>query len=213
MAHIGLCVWLFCPSFHHLGPTQGLSTPGIPPHAPPTSSWQSTVTVSAAASCVSPSGLLCWIVARVTGTFGAKALPRPCLPPGLGSPLPHTVASFALIPWQRPRDEGGGRNGRRGCGPRYWNGGGVGERTETGIGVGLRGWAEWVGTCSLEALLEFTPRCSPCTAVYKFQARSWPPPRFSLSASSVAQPLSQELRGTSMGPRASLPDAVSSWTL
>lgn len=67
--------------------------------------------------------------------------------------------------------------------------------------------------CSLEALLEFTPRRSPCTAVYKFQARSWPPPRFSLSASSVAQPLSQELRGTSMGPRASLPNPVSSWTL
>lgn len=126
-------------SLHHLGPTQGLTHQEFLPAAPPTSSWQSTATVSAAASCVSPSGLLCWIAARGTGTFGAKALPWPCLPPGLGSPLPHTVASFALIPWQRPRDEGGVRDGQRGFGPRYWNGGGVGEGTETGIGAGLRG--------------------------------------------------------------------------
>lgn len=72
-------------------------------------------------------------------------------------------------------------------------------------GAGLKDWAGWEGIGSLEALLEFTPHCSPCSAVYKFQARPWPPPRFSLLAPSVAQPPSQELRVTSMGPRASLP--------
>lgn len=141
--------------------------------------------------------------------MGAKALPRPRLLPGFGSPLPHTAASFAPIPRPRPRDGGGGGDRRRGCGPRCWGGGDVEEGT--GVGAGLQGWAGWEGTGSLAALLEFTPHCSPCTAVYKFQARPWPPPSFSLSAPSVAQPPSRELRGTSTGPRASLSSPVSSW--
>lgn len=77
-------------SRHHLGPTQGLSTPGIPLPAPvpPTSSWQSTVAASAAASCVSPSGPLCWIAARGTGTFGAKPCPGPSSRLALGPLCP-----------------------------------------------------------------------------------------------------------------------------
>lgn len=55
--------------------------------------------------------------------FWSQTLSWALLPPGLGSPLPYTVASFAPIPWPRPRDGGGGRDGQRGCGPRYWNGG------------------------------------------------------------------------------------------
>lgn len=141
--------------------------------------------------------------------MGAKALPRPRLLPGFGSPLPHTAASFAPIPRPKPRDGGGGGDRRRGCGARCWGGGDVEEGT--GVGAGLQGWAGWEGTGSLAALLEFTPHCSPCTAVYKFQARPWPPPSFSRSAPSVAQPPSRELRGTSTGPRASLSSPVSSW--
>lgn len=124
-------------SLHHLGPAHGLGTPGIPPSpaSPPPSSWQSTATTSAAASCVSPSGLLCWTAARGTGTFGAKALPWPRLLPGLASPLPHTVASFAPIPWRRPRVGGGARDRQRDPdGPRCWAGGDVGEGPRVGVG-------------------------------------------------------------------------------
>jgi hypothetical protein len=67
-----------------------------------------------------------------------------------------------------------GRPGRAGCA--RW------VRTES-LGRGRTGaprrCAGWVGTAPW-APLEFTPRRSPCTAVYKFQARPWPPPRFPL---------------------------------
>lgn len=94
--------------------------------------------------------------------------------------------------------------------PGSWGGRAAGEGTEAGVGVGLKGWAAWVGRLT-GGPAGIYPRCSPCTAVYKFQARPWPPPRFSLPGPSVAQPRSQELRGASLGPRASLPSPVSSW--
>lgn len=131
-------------SRHHLGPTQGLSTPGIPLPAPvpPTSSWQSTVAASAAASCVSPSGPLCWIAARGTGTFGAKPCPGPSSRLALGPLCPTLLPPLPQFPGRGLETVVVAGMGRGAVDPDT----GMGE---TEKGVGLKGWAEWVGTCVL----------------------------------------------------------------
>lgn len=105
-------------------------------------------------------------------------------PPGPLSPLPYTSASFAPVPGPRGKRGGGTRSWREGCtkGGRLEGSWGWGQLLE-GRGQGLGSAASPTGIHS-----------SSCTAVYKFQARSWPPAQTPLFPAPAQPQLQARLR-------------------
>lgn len=87
-------------------------------------------------------GPLCWIAARGTGTFGAKPCPGPSSRLALGPLCPTLLPPLPQFPGRGLETVVVAGMGRGAVDPDT----GMGE---TEKGVGLKGWAEWVGTCVL----------------------------------------------------------------